>query len=260
MKNIIILLTFFCFTNIFSQKKKSYFGEIIYEQTINFGVEFSEEYQMVFTENWSFNQEINIKKKEAYKTAISNNGGVSTAFISARKNATAKYFFNSDDNLFFKDNFENTIFVVAEEKKFPKWELLNETKKIGEFECMKATVTFRGRTYFAWYALDIPLPCGPWKARGLPGIILEFYEKNYVFKIITKKISITNQTTNNIFLPTKEIEKAISLKDYFLEKEKIKDYYFQKLSSQQAKGSKPLKRDKNCEDCNNTILEIFENK
>jgi hypothetical protein len=106
------------------------------------------------------------------------------------------------------------------------------------------------------------LPFGPWKARGLPGIILEFYETDYAFHTIAKKIIINNQTSLNVTLPIKEIREAISIDEYLVEKEKIKDLFFQKLSSKQPKGSKPIKRDKNFEDCEDCSkgLEIFDER
>ena len=83
---------------------------------------------------------------------------------------------------------------VAEKKHQFKWNLSNETKKIGSFLCYKATTTFRGRHYIAWYSPDIPLSFGPWKLQGLPGLILEAYDEgqdiNYFFK------SIEYPTTN----------------------------------------------------------------
>lgn len=36
---------------------------------------------------------------------------------------------------------------------------------------MLATTQFRGLTYTAWFALDIPINEGPWKFHGLPGLI-----------------------------------------------------------------------------------------
>lgn len=56
------------------------------------------------------------------------------------------------------------------------WKISNETKKIGNFNCTKASTLFRGRYYTAWYTKDIPLPFGPWKLNGLPGLILEAYD------------------------------------------------------------------------------------
>ncbi len=86
------------------------------------------------------------------------------------------------------------------------WKILNETKKIGNFECSKATCNFRGRDYTAWFSISIPLPYGPWKLQGLPGLILEAYDTDkeiyFYFKSIEYpskkelKITIPNPKTN----------------------------------------------------------------
>ena len=48
-----------------------------------------------------------------------------------------------------------------------------EQKKIKEFTCVKASGTFEGREYDVWFTPDIPVPFGPYKLCGLPGLILE---------------------------------------------------------------------------------------
>lgn len=58
------------------------------------------------------------------------------------------------------------------------WNILSEKKQIGNFTCTKATTSFRGRNYIAWFTNEIPLPYGPWKLQGLPGLILEAYNEN----------------------------------------------------------------------------------
>lgn len=42
--------------------------------------------------------------------------------------------------------------------------------------CRKATGYFRGRNYIAWFCSDIPIPYGPWKLGGLPGLIIKAYD------------------------------------------------------------------------------------
>lgn len=47
--------------------------------------------------------------------------------------------------------------------------------------CNKGTSTFRGRTYHAWFTVDIPVNDGPWKLYGLPGLILRVEDENENF-------------------------------------------------------------------------------
>lgn len=74
------------------------------------------------------------------------------------------------------------------------WKLEDKYKTISGYECQKASVTFRGRNYDAWFTTEIPLPYGPWKFGGLPGLILEIYDD-------TKEISFTAE---NIIIPDPE--------------------------------------------------------
>lgn len=56
------------------------------------------------------------------------------------------------------------------------WEIADSTKTILGYECIKATADYHGRRWTAWFAPDIPVQDGPWKLRGLPGLILEATE------------------------------------------------------------------------------------
>ena len=58
-----------------------------------------------------------------------------------------------------------------------KWQLQEEYKKVSGYQCQKASTTFRGRNYEAWFTSEIPLSFGPWKFNGLPGLILEIYDQ-----------------------------------------------------------------------------------
>jgi len=66
------------------------------------------------------------------------------------------------------------------------WQLSNERKNILSYKCQKATCTFRGRNYVAWFTSEIPIQNGPYKFGGLPGLILEISDdrNHYVFNCI----------------------------------------------------------------------------
>lgn len=56
------------------------------------------------------------------------------------------------------------------------WTLQPDTVTVCGYVCRKAEATFRGIRWTAWYAPDIPIPAGPWKLNGLPGLILWAYD------------------------------------------------------------------------------------
>jgi len=63
------------------------------------------------------------------------------------------------------------------------WQLSKEHKSILSYNCQKATCTFRGRNYTAWFTSEIPIQNGPYKFGGLPGLIMQISDdkNHYVF-------------------------------------------------------------------------------
>lgn len=66
------------------------------------------------------------------------------------------------------------------------WSVSDETQTIAGYLCQKATCSFRGREYTAWFSMAIPVSNGPWKLGGLPGLILKAYDndKLYTFECV----------------------------------------------------------------------------
>ncbi len=92
------------------------------------------------------------------------------------------------------------------------WTLKNETKKIKSFTCKKATTSFRGRTYTAWYTEELSVIGGPWKFDGLPGLILAVSSDDNVLSIEATKI----EKKSNIKLTQFDLkkEKLITWEEY----------------------------------------------
>ena len=99
----------------------------------------------------------------------------------------------SKDSLKTKTFINNGTYIVCETIPVFKWEFeSNEEKKIGDYICKKATTTFRGRNYIAWYTLDFTTYFGPWKFNGLPGLIMEVYDETNRYHWIAQKIKTFN--------------------------------------------------------------------
>jgi len=62
-----------------------------------------------------------------------------------------------------------------------QWTITDSTREVLGYMCQQATADFRGRHWTAWFATDIPVSDGPWKLGGLPGLILEAYDKGYQY-------------------------------------------------------------------------------
>ncbi|WP_129583027.1 GLPGLI family protein [Flavobacterium cyanobacteriorum] len=62
-----------------------------------------------------------------------------------------------------------------------KWEILKETKQIGQYKARQAKCKAYGRQWFAWFTSEIPLNYGPYKFSGLPGLILELHDSQNQF-------------------------------------------------------------------------------
>jgi len=66
-----------------------------------------------------------------------------------------------------------------------KWQLTNIVDTIGGYVAHCAYTEYGGRHWVAWYTTDIPINDGPYKFRGLPGLIIKLYDNKeyYVFNM-----------------------------------------------------------------------------
>jgi GLPGLI family protein len=119
-------------------------------------------------------------------------------------------------------------FLIVEPLEKPDWKLLNETKKIGDYNCFKAELIVQAtekqkeeykeflkkeetkpalfkmdepkdNVIMAWYTPEIPVSFGPNKYWGLPGLILEINEEETI--ILCSKVTLSNKEKSKIKVP-----------------------------------------------------------
>lgn len=120
------------------------------------------------------------------------------------------------------------------------WKLTGEKKKIDVYNCSKAVAHYGGRTWEAWYTEEIPIPEGPYKFRGLPGMIIQIYDtkNNYNFSLIEVQ---TNKDYPLFYDDTFNNYKEITKKEFFSTRENLKQNY---VNNAESKGTSFLAKDK----------------
>ena len=87
--------------------------------------------------------------------------------------------------LLYAEKIVKDKFKYVENLPLQSWEIQTETKAYLGYTVQRATTTFAGRKYTAWFTAALPFSDGPYKFGGLPGLILEIYDaqKNYHFSL-----------------------------------------------------------------------------
>lgn len=99
----------------------------------------------------------------------------------------------------YKDTFNTTL-----------WQIIGDTGRFGSFKTIKASCTFRGRKYSAWFVPEIPIQDGPYKFCGLPGLIVEVMDENndYHFKMLSMaETSNQNLPLFHMYSQSKEVSR-----------------------------------------------------
>lgn len=81
-----------------------------------------------------------------------------------------------------------------------QWEIGDSTTTILGYECVMAEADYHGRHWTAWFTPEIPISDGPWKLRGLPGLILKAYSTD-LFLFRATEVSSTEDDVPGIYSP-----------------------------------------------------------
>lgn len=97
------------------------------------------------------------------------------------------------------------LYRISEKSPSFKWEIIKETKKIGDYTCQKAELIYSGRTWEAWFTTDVALQNGPYVFDALPGLIvfMKDSKNNYQFELTAIK---KDESINIPYFSTKPLD------------------------------------------------------
>ena len=180
MKKIILITLLTCFNLIFSQNRFKY--------VLNFKIDST---NRNFVQQEVFNLDFIDNNSIFYSEALAKLDSLRTASSSLYKKNVPEpkldyiVSYNYKDNkLFFKESIGFSMFLVEEPRKI-KWHITTRTDKINNFNAQKAYAEFGGRVWTAWFTTDILVNDGPYKFKGLPGLVIKILDSNedYVFEL-----------------------------------------------------------------------------
>lgn len=102
------------------------------------------------------------------------------AFFSQRINTPTIFINYPEGKMSTFDVIIPSRFVVEGEIPTISWNLEADTMTIAEHLCQKAIGEYAGRKWIAWYTEEIASTAGPWKLRGLPGLILKAEDSEHI--------------------------------------------------------------------------------
>lgn len=216
------------FTNSFIAKAqdKTYKIQCTYElnyqpDSTNTGSKKSEEMLLLLNDHYSIFTSKNNYLRDSVDRVV--------AFNSANMNSTLQYFQSvptnfrftiikgSTDELLYIDFVYHDRLSYTEPKNNFNWTILHDTATINGFNCQKATASYGGRKWIAWFAPGISISDGPYKFNGLPGLIIKINDSqnHYSFMLtdFVNREGIVLTSQKEIMLVTKS--KFYALQDYY---------------------------------------------
>ena len=196
-----------------------------FEKEIQEAVKRASEKQYVLTFNKTeclYEEEKALEKPKNNSDEIS----ISITYVSAGN----KYLNTKELSSVVEDNIFGKEFLVVEPLVKQDWKLIDETKKIGDYNCFKAELVIpvsdkqkqayedflkkdakkpalfkmnkpEDKVVAVWYTPEIPVSFGPDNYWGLPGLILEVNDGNAI--LLCTKVTLSNKEKTKIKAPNK---------------------------------------------------------
>ena len=103
----------------------------------------------------------------------------------------SRLYYNPAENKYTEIDYGLYYFRSTENTKMVDFVFVDSTKLISGYHSEMAKAHLYGRDWVVFFSSEVPLPYGPWKINGLPGIITEAYTVDgaYRFQLVGFKAS-----------------------------------------------------------------------
>lgn len=186
MFNKLLVLNLFCivFGKVYSQSNRADL-EVVYQfrmQTDSTDINTVVTEPMVLLANaersiyypFNYEQNLNMIRKE-----LNSNSSDIVIDLSQMPAAKAKHYVSRNkESVTILNSISRIMLAFKAEDIAWKLNEQSETKTILGNVCYKASAVVNNRKYWAWYTKDVPINDGPYKFKGLPGLILQVSDEN----------------------------------------------------------------------------------
>lgn len=144
-----------------------------------------------------------VKPRKDGVDSLGNSYTIAPHMISADPMDRIIYSHQQSGKFLVRDVIGSQFYIYQDTVPQISWKIGQEKRQVDTINCQKATGTFRGRTYEAWYAHSIPVSFGPWKLQGLPGLILEAHSQDGEVSFVFESLEIPSAKMFEIEPPSK---------------------------------------------------------
>ncbi|AQX49488.1 GLPGLI family protein [Elizabethkingia anophelis] len=242
-KNILILILYFICNSLFSQSIKAVI-EVNYETKItkdSLNKLSTDVFNYTLLANKNSSYYFNRDEKEYFdilsgKALLNPSNSIKTNMGTYPKPPITKGSVYNDGTTIYTSMPLSKYYFVYPQPHL-KWEILDKTKKISTYSCKLAkTTTENGDVFYAWFTDDIPISDGPFRFKGLTGMILEVYNAHKTIDISMISIKMSNEEIQPIsYLKTvklKDKKEYITARNNYIEDPAIYNGNMKLLDSQ----------------------------
>jgi GLPGLI family protein len=130
-------------------------------------------------------QAADVQAKATGTTPVLNMNGLGMAAYRSNFRGQVIYKVPTTKRIVVKDLMGIVHYVYTEPTALA-WTIGPATATVAGYACQRATATWSGRTWEAWFTRDVPVADGPYKFCGLPGLIVKVGDtrSNYVYELL----------------------------------------------------------------------------